>query len=90
MLEGFDGRIKQLVGSSHESLLGDWHGDIRHNAADISRLESAGLGPRVTLREGLQRFAAWVLTQPLPDDQLARANDELRTRGLMKQNDARL
>lgn len=59
-------------------------GDIRHNWADISRLESLlGLKPEVTLEEGLRRFAAWVLEQPLPEDRLDRANDELRARNLM-------
>lgn len=59
-------------------------GDIRHNYADISRLrESLGITPRVSLSEGLQRFAKWVSEQPLPEDQLDKANQELRDRKLM-------
>lgn len=59
-------------------------GDIRHNVADISRLrELLACQPRVCLPEGLDRFAAWVKTQPLPEDQLDRANAELRERKLM-------
>ena len=59
-------------------------GDIRHNWADISRLASVlGLRPQVTLEDGLRRFSAWVLEQPLPEDRLDRANDELRARNLM-------
>ena len=59
-------------------------GDIRHNVADISRLrEVLGYSPQVDLKEGLRRFCAWLLTQPLPEDQLDRANAELKTRKLM-------
>lgn len=59
-------------------------GDIRHNVADITRLrEILPDGPRVTLAEGLGRFAAWVETQPLPEDLLDRASAELRERKLM-------
>ncbi|MDP9505132.1 NAD(P)-dependent oxidoreductase [Pseudomonas protegens] len=59
-------------------------GDIRHNFADISRLEKLlGLKPKVSLTQGLQRFAQWVSSQPLPEDQLERANQELRDRKLM-------
>lgn len=59
-------------------------GDIRHNFADTSRLQAhLGLTPQVTLEEGLARFAAWVGTQPLPEDQLERANAELKARNMM-------
>jgi dTDP-L-rhamnose 4-epimerase len=59
-------------------------GDIRHNFADIARLKrELDYEPRVSIEEGLKRFAMWVLTQPLPDDLLERANAELRARKLM-------
>jgi dTDP-L-rhamnose 4-epimerase len=58
-------------------------GDIRHNYADVSRPEKAGIKPRVPLEEGLQRFCAWVTTQPIPDDLLEKANAELKARKLM-------
>ena len=59
-------------------------GDIRHNRADVQRLtEHLRCAPRVTLQVGLRRFAQWVQTQPLPEDQLGRANEELRVRKLM-------
>lgn len=59
-------------------------GDIRHNIADISRLRTLlPGGPQVTLPEGLSRFANWVKTQPLPEDLLDSANNELRERKLM-------
>ena len=59
-------------------------GDIRHNYADISRLKSVlGLVPKVSLKEGLKRFAGWVEQQPIPEDMLEKANQELRDRKLM-------
>lgn len=59
-------------------------GDIRHNVADIGRLRAElRCEPQVSLADGLQRFATWVLTQPLPENQLGRANEELRARKLM-------
>lgn len=59
-------------------------GDIRHNYADIGRLKDRlGIVPRVSLSQGLQRFAKWVSEQPLPEDQLDKANQELRNRKLM-------
>ncbi|MFE0013695.1 NAD-dependent epimerase/dehydratase family protein [Mesorhizobium sp. NPDC059054] len=59
-------------------------GDIRHNVADITLLrELVQGGPQVALADGLDRFTAWVLTQPLPEDGLERANAELRARKLM-------
>lgn len=59
-------------------------GDIRHNYADINRLKSIlGYVPRITLTEGMTRFAAWVGKQPLPEDRLDQANAELKARKLM-------
>ena len=59
-------------------------GDIRHNYADIGRLRSMlGVAPAVGLDDGLKRFATWVNTQPLPEDRLAQANDELKRRNMM-------
>jgi len=59
-------------------------GDIRHNTADTTRLATLlDCAPRVGLEDGLARFAAWVATQPLPEDRLAAANSELRARNMM-------
>lgn len=59
-------------------------GDIRHNLADITRLQDIlCVVPRVGLTEGLRRFCAWVQTQVLPEDRLDQANRELASRGLM-------
>jgi len=59
-------------------------GDIRHNKADIRRMyELMPDGVSIDLHEGLRRFVDWVKTQPLPEDKLDNANDELRARKLM-------
>lgn len=59
-------------------------GDIRHNFADISKLEELkGFRPVIGLRSGLERFCDWVTTQPVPPDLLDRANEELQSRNLM-------
>ncbi|WP_295492052.1 NAD(P)-dependent oxidoreductase [Sphingorhabdus sp. EL138] len=58
-------------------------GDIRHNFADLGRLQANfGVTPCIPLEEGLIRFADWVATQPIPEDQLDKANEELRKRKL--------
>lgn len=59
-------------------------GDIRHNFASIEKLEEiAGIRPDISLEEGMERFCAWVSTQPIPEDLLEKANAELRARKLM-------
>jgi dTDP-L-rhamnose 4-epimerase len=78
--------LKEIMGSDIEPhVTGEYRvGDIRHNFADISRLESvAGFRPCVSVDEGMRRFANWVETQPVPEDLLERANAELKARRLM-------
>ncbi len=81
---------RQFAESSALVVSGQYRlGDIRHNFADISAIGKAlGFTPKVTLEEGIARFARWVRTQPIaedgPEDGLERANRELIERGLMK------
>jgi dTDP-L-rhamnose 4-epimerase len=59
-------------------------GDIRHNFADVTRLESVvGYTPRIPLETGMERFCNWVATQLIPQDLLDKANSELKSRNLM-------
>ena len=59
-------------------------GDIRHNCADMRRIQQRfGFAPRITLADGLRRFASWVETQAIPEDRLDQANHELKQRNLM-------
>ena len=72
-------------GTSETRVTGEFRlGDIRHNVADLRRLETVlNVRPTVALPDGLARFAKWVGVQPLPDDLLGQANEELRARKLM-------
>jgi dTDP-L-rhamnose 4-epimerase len=59
-------------------------GDIRHNFADIGRLELVnGFRPQIGLEAGMKRFCDWVVKQPVPQDLLDKANAELKSRKLM-------
>jgi dTDP-L-rhamnose 4-epimerase len=59
-------------------------GDIRHNRADIRRLDEVlNYQPTITLELGLGRFVDWVNEQPLPEDKLDKANEELKSKNLM-------
>ncbi|HTG74009.1 MAG TPA: NAD-dependent epimerase/dehydratase family protein [Terriglobia bacterium] len=78
--------LSTIMGSSIEPhVTGQYRvGDIRHNYADLTALQSAtGCQPSISLELGLARFCAWVETQPIPEDQLAKANAELAARRLM-------
>jgi dTDP-L-rhamnose 4-epimerase len=78
--------LSRVMASSIEPhVTGEYRvGDIRHNFADISTLESVtGFRPEISLEEGLRRFSDWVRTQPIPQDLLDRANAELKARKLM-------
>jgi dTDP-L-rhamnose 4-epimerase len=59
-------------------------GDIRHNLADLTRLEQQlDFRPRIALEDGLKRFSDWVRGEAIPPDMLDKANDELKTRKMM-------
>jgi dTDP-L-rhamnose 4-epimerase len=77
--------VKVFGGSSRVEVTGQFRvGDIRHCYADMTAIRDAvGFEPQIGLEEGLRGFAEWVLSQPLPEDRLAQANDELKSRGLM-------
>jgi dTDP-L-rhamnose 4-epimerase len=80
------GLLSDALGSERKlRVTGEYRlGDIRHNAADITRLrEVLDFAPRVDLSTGIGRFAAWAAAEALPEDKLDHANAELRRRGLM-------
>ncbi len=53
-------------------------GDIRHNYADIARMEQhLGFTPEVDLPEGLSRTVDWALGQPVEEDRSEKATQEL-------------
>lgn len=60
-------------------------GDIRHNIADITAARNSfGFQPTMPLDQGLSKFVDWVQSQPIPQDRLEEANQELIERNLMQ------
>lgn len=58
-------------------------GDIRHCTADTARLEEVlGFRPRVHFEDGVKDLVGWVRSQR-PSDNVDRATNELRERGLL-------
>lgn len=61
-------------------------GDIRHNFADISRIESVlGYKPNVMFSEGVGRFVEWVKGQDVTESNYESSLAEMADRGLLKQ-----
>lgn len=59
-------------------------GDIRHCYADLTQIRGKlGFEPKMTLKKGIEEFTSWVLSQPLPEDGLDKANEELKKRKMM-------
>ncbi|MBL0309762.1 MAG: GDP-mannose 4,6-dehydratase [Bacteroidetes bacterium] len=60
-------------------------GDIRHNYADISAIKNAiGFQPKVSLKEGIQKLADWVMTQPLETVAYEKSLSEMKEKKLYK------
>jgi len=58
-------------------------GDIRHCFADLTQAaKHLGFNPNVSLEDGLKGFCAWAMTQPVHEDLSAKAEAELKERGL--------
>jgi len=60
-------------------------GDIRHNFADITRLQNIlGVTPKVTFDEGIARFVAWVQQQNVTENNYENSLREMQSKGLLK------
>ncbi|WP_089604240.1 NAD-dependent epimerase/dehydratase family protein [Acinetobacter piscicola] len=60
-------------------------GDIRHNFADLSKINKLlGFEPQVSFQEGLKVFADWVNTQEIQEDMYQKSIDEMKAKGLYK------
>jgi dTDP-L-rhamnose 4-epimerase len=60
-------------------------GDIRHNFADISRLQTLlGVTPKVDFDEGIQKFVSWVKQQNVAENNYENSLQEMKIRGLLK------
>jgi dTDP-L-rhamnose 4-epimerase len=67
----------------HADITGEYRvGDIRHCFADITRAQTTlGYQPAVALEDGIEELASWLADQRA-EDRVAKARDELATRGL--------
>lgn len=60
-------------------------GDIRHNYADLSKINRAlGFEPRYNFEKGIKLFTDWVKNQPVRDNNYRQSLHELTERGLFK------
>ena len=60
-------------------------GDIRHNYADISKINKyLGFKPKIDFDTGLAKFASWVKTQKIQQDDFEKSIAELKAKGLFK------
>ena len=77
--------VDALGGTVRPEVTGQYRlGDIRHCYADLSQIKATlNFTPQVSLARGIEEFAAWVSSQPLPEDGLDKANEELKKRKMM-------
>jgi len=60
-------------------------GDIRHNYADLTKINSKlGFVPKIDFEEGIRRFTNWVNTQEIKDDNYERSIAEMKAKGMYK------
>jgi NAD-dependent epimerase/dehydratase len=60
-------------------------GDIRHNFADLSKINSLlGFVPKVSFEQGLKKFTEWVNTQEIQKDKYEESINEMKAKGLYK------
>ena len=60
-------------------------GDIRHNVADLSKIENKlGFHAKVDFQSGIKQFAGWVNQQEIQEDHYAESIQELKEKGLLK------
>lgn len=60
-------------------------GDIRHNYADISKIENLlGFKPKVSFSEGIKNFTTWVNKQEIQVDKYSESIKEMKEKGLYK------
>ena len=60
-------------------------GDIRHNYADLTKINKLlGFTPKISFEAGLKQFANWVNTQEIQEDNYQKSIDEMKAKGLYK------
>jgi dTDP-L-rhamnose 4-epimerase len=59
-------------------------GEIRHLVSDTTVIRAAGYSPQVGLREGIERYLAWIRTQGNIRDYFTGAEPILRAKGILQ------
>ncbi|WP_343530395.1 NAD-dependent epimerase/dehydratase family protein [Pedobacter sp.] len=60
-------------------------GDIRHNYADLTKINSKlGFEPKFSFEQGLKQFTHWVNTQEVEEDRYTKSIEEMKAKGLYK------
>jgi dTDP-L-rhamnose 4-epimerase len=78
--------LKTYHSSSKFFISGNYRlGDIRHNFADISKIQKLlGFTPKYTFEQGLIKFTDWVNQQPVQKDKYEESIKEMKKKGLYK------
>ncbi|MBL6657917.1 MAG: NAD-dependent epimerase/dehydratase family protein [Flavobacteriales bacterium] len=79
--------LKKLYDSDVEvNVSGDYRiGDIRHNKANIEKVEEVlGFIPKTSFDVGLRNFVDWVKQQDVQSDDYEKSINEMKKKGLMK------
>ena len=59
-------------------------GDIRHNVADLTKVQSVfGFKPSISIKEGLRRFVDWVKSEKIQTDRYEESLRESKAKGLL-------
>ena len=76
---------EQLGVDIHPLARGEFRpGEIRYLTSDISRIQSAGYAPRVSIEEGIGRYLAWIKTQGEVKDYFSSIEAGLRAKGIVQ------
>lgn len=60
-------------------------GDIRHNYSDLTKIkEMLGFTPKINFETGIEKFAKWVETQKIEEDNYEKSVEEMKIKGLYK------
>lgn len=78
--------INAYQSDSKVTITGNYRlGDIRHNYADLTKIEQKlGFKPKVSFEEGIKRFTSWVENQEIMEDNYEKSIVEMKEKGLYK------
>ncbi len=78
--------ISTYKSSSKVTISGNYRlGDIRDNYADLSKISSKlGFKPKVSFKQGIEKFTAWVEEQDIVEDNYEKSINEMKEKGLYK------